>query len=327
MIETPSDIGAVQYQPLEYLDDETDAPAERRNNAEGDLRVGKDKPITSSIRQTLRHLRHVGGNLSYWRGLNISVCYNVLHTSAIMILSGIFSILPLVGTKFAAFLGSLVAGVALCTVHMTWTHIVISEPSPLRWYRRIPKGPTYFRALVVPTVVLAVAQSLTFALPMMVHSSFGPIPDFNEQPATPAQARHELWRLFTSILVLIFVALALLLPASVTLTRVEASLLPDDTEAIVTFDRTLGGAAINLVGFGKANFRVLYDAAWRSFDRSSRMRLVKFYLKYIAILVVIDLLFFGVIAGEVIALLGADTLAAWVRAINSGVQGGQEGGK
>ena len=50
------------------------------------------------------------------------------------ILRGIFAIL--FHTIFARF-------------HLTWTHIVISNPSTKRWYRRIPDRKTALRVLAL----------------------------------------------------------------------------------------------------------------------------------------------------------------------------------
>ncbi|KAF2149422.1 hypothetical protein K461DRAFT_281800 [Myriangium duriaei CBS 260.36] len=298
MIESPSALAVAEYEqpPPAYKDDENaDDPVNKTAVLDETILVVQEKPITSSIRSTIRHLGRIGGFRARWRGLGIAIVYNIAQGIAAVGLRGLFSFF--LGPVIGFFLGSIVATVALCRVHMTWTHIMISAPSSLPWYRRIPRGPTYFKTLIIPAAIFAIAQHLTIVLPLGVASMFGGLPDATA--LDNAVMRNELGRFAALLATAAFVALAILLPATVTLTRVEASLLPDDAETIVSFDRTLGGAAANLVGFGKINFRALYDAAWRSFDKSSRIRLIKFYVKYIAIIFMVDFIFFGIMFAEV----------------------------
>ncbi|KAH0029513.1 hypothetical protein KCU84_g12281, partial [Aureobasidium melanogenum] len=75
----------------------------------------------------------------------------------------------------------------------------------------------------------------------------------------------------------------ILLPATVTRTRIEASFLPEDTKTIVPFDRTFNGATNMIALDSRAGRRSLFIEAWRSFDMASRIRLVKFFVKEAAI--------------------------------------------
>ena len=73
------------------------------------------------------------------------------------------------------------------------------------------------------------------------------------------------------------VALAVLLPASVTLTRIEATLLQEGEETIVPFDKESIIGDIDTTVRGGC--RALFVQAWRSFDRASRWKLIKLYVK------------------------------------------------
>ncbi|GAM89795.1 hypothetical protein ANO11243_078340 [Dothideomycetidae sp. 11243] len=313
MIESPSTVVVTEYQPPKYRDNDAYAPSNAPVDEE--IIAIKEKPLTSSITLTTRHLIRLGGWTAPWRGLNAYIVYSILQGIVFTLLSGVFGVIPVIG-RFSMFLASVVSTVMLVRLHMTWTHIVISEPSPLRWYRRIPRGRSYFKALATPAAIFAVAQHLTFALPAMVHGSFGPLPTFKDEPVPQSQTQNEVLRLLATLATVLFVGIALLIPAAVTLTRVEASLLPDDAETVVAFDRTLGGAAANLVGFGKINFRALYDAAWRSYDKSSRIRLIKFYAKFIAILILIEIMFTAIMGGMV-SYIGMDKISLSVQSLLS----------
>lgn len=307
MIEQPKTVIVSELRPVDEDKDDIDATLAKDRLLDEEVTIYKEKPITASIRQTVRHLTSVGGYTARWRGLQISVVYHFLQGVLANILSMVFSLVPVLG-PFAYIFGSMLSTVLLARIHMTWTHIMISQPSPHPWYRRIPTGRLYFKTLITPAFIFAISQHLTVILPMMVYFWIGGVdatkalvPFGGPQTFDPA---HELGRVVATLATLAFVGIALLLPAGVTLTRVEASLLPDDVETMVNFDRTLGGAAANLVGFGKINFRALYDAAWRSFDKASRIRLVKFYIKYAAIMTVLTMTFTIVFAAEFVFLGG-----------------------
>ncbi|KAF4547652.1 Hypothetical protein D9617_38g090920 [Elsinoe fawcettii] len=316
MIEQPKTVVVSELRHVEEDDNNKDGAKDHLLDEE--VTIYREKPITASIRQTIRHLSSVGGYTARWRGLSISVVYHFMQALLGQGLSTLFALIPYVGAS-AIIIGNILATVLLARIHMTWTHIMISNPSPLPWYRRVPHGRTYFKALITPALIFAIAQYVTALLPMMVFLAFGPVGNETvDHKPVHNDAKREGLRLLATISTMIFVGVALLLPASVTLTRVEASLLPDDSETIVNFDRTLGGAAANLVGFGKINFRALYDAAWRSFDKSSRIRLIKFYAKYISITVAIVMLFSAILAVE--ASFGSTNLMLLLKGMHASVE-------
>ena len=96
------------------------------------------------------------------------------------------------------------------------------------------------------------------------------------------------------------------LPAYVALTRIQASMLPEEDEAIVAFDRSFGGRFEPRI-VGGAGALGLKDA-WYSFDKASRLRLLKLTGKILAIDIGLSILFGLLLGGEVAALFHTATV-------------------
>jgi hypothetical protein len=96
--------------------------------------------------------------------------------------------------------------------------------------------------------------------------------------------------------------LFLCMPAVVTQIRVEASLLPEDQDVIVPFDRTFGGKVVPKVlgGTGCVSFM----DAWRSFNWEARRRLIKLYIKGFMCIAALAFVLVHVLAFEVFAIMG-----------------------
>jgi len=100
----------------------------------------------------------------------------------------------------------------------------------------------------------------------------------------------------------LFSGLFVVLPATVTLTRIEASLLPEEEETIVPFDRTFGGRVVPTIlgGTGCIGF----IEAWRTFNWEARRRLVKLYVKTFLIMLAVSVLMANILLLETWAILG-----------------------
>jgi hypothetical protein len=98
--------------------------------------------------------------------------------------------------------------------------------------------------------------------------------------------------------------LFLCMPAVVTQIRVEASLLPEDQDVIVPFDRTFGGKVVPKVlgGTGCVSFM----DAWRSFNWEARRRLIKLYSKGFMCIAALAFVLVHVLAFEVFAIMGPE---------------------
>jgi hypothetical protein len=295
MIESPSSTAIIEPKsPPKYADDappaytdEPDAPLEKEAllpsevdaDADVEVTVINHKPITSKITTTIGHLQRVGGFRARWRGLGWSVLYHGLHNVFANLLAALMGF-GLVGHFFSYILVSL----GLARIHMAWTHSMIAYPSSKSIKARIvPRKQC--KAILLPSLVFAVAQQATFILPVAVAFALG-LPNIEHEHLVEAAHHGDCHKmLFLGLRFLavpataIFVALMVLLPASVTLTRIEASLLPEDEQTIVPFDKEAIRGDTDLTVRGGA--RALFVQAWRSFDRPARLRLLKLYAKMV----------------------------------------------
>ncbi|KEQ67758.1 uncharacterized protein M437DRAFT_80394 [Aureobasidium melanogenum CBS 110374] len=266
--------------------EDPDAPLDKARLIDEEVMVINEIPLTSSIRKTLKHLTSIGGFRARWRGAGAAIIYNLVHSltvSFIAMFVAAFTGLPVVGR----ILANIAANVLLARIHMVWTHTVISEPSSLTWSQRLAQTDrTMFRALALPTLVHSIAELATYGLPVAMFLFVGP-------EITSDRANEQLFvRAATSLSAFILLNVLILLPATVTRTRIEASFLPEDSKTIVPFDRTFNGATNMIALDSRAGRKSLFIEAWRSFDMASRIRLVKFFVKEAAIE-----LFFSVCAG------------------------------
>ncbi|KAI9867607.1 MAG: hypothetical protein M1813_008406 [Trichoglossum hirsutum] len=276
---------------------------------EPEVHLVRNRPITSSFRATLRHLRSRDGRSGPFRGVAMRLVYCI----AVAVVAGLMSWLPTPAATIIA--------VVLCArLDLAWNNIVISEGSPKYWFRRIPGFKPWFK--VIPAATLyAFADQLTVILPVQLARMNGLkdlIDNMGHPPADDAERRaimHAVCRNGLAVLLVgVAVAILVLIPAGVTLTRVQASLLPDNEETIVPFDRTFGGKVVPEVVGGSGVVGVL--DAWRSFGWSSRIRLLKVYAKVAAIQITLFTLFVVVISAEVLYFFPElpDTFRNWADA-------------
>lgn len=291
MIESPETAAYVPVDVIEPTDPPAYAatagpkpPTGEDGDEDAEVLLVRNKPITASIRQTILHLRARAGYWSRFRGLSMFLVWNVATGFLVGIIASIFH--SRLGVAFAA----IVAETLLATLHMTWVHIVISEPSAKRWYRRIPSFKTWPK--IAPAVALwATSNQVVHILPMLVCGSFGSLKHMNNPEYQPG--RKDLYAVGAQgvmamfLTVLLFVLLQI--PASVTLVRVAASMLPEEDETIVPFDRTFGGKTTPAIIGGQGKIGLV--EAWRSFAWASRIRLLKLMVKVALIVMAFWLLF------------------------------------
>ncbi|KEF60500.1 uncharacterized protein A1O9_02061 [Exophiala aquamarina CBS 119918] len=286
-------------------------PANAESDAEMDEPEGllvRNKPITASIRQTILHLRARAGYMSRFRGLSMYLVWNFASGILISILSGAS------GVRIYIALAAIVAETLLATLHMTWVHIVISEPSEKKWYQRIPSFRTWPK--IAPAVALwATANQLVSVLPMLVTGAFGPMKHMHNPEYEPEKKDLYAFGAQTIFGALLMLALFLLLqiPASVTLVRVAASMLPEEDETIVPFDRTFGGKTTPAIIGGQGKIGLV--EAWRSFSWASRMRLVRLMAKVALIAISCWVLVIVVVVAEAHLLFG-DSLGEVMKSLH-----------
>ncbi|TVY68708.1 hypothetical protein LSUE1_G007778 [Lachnellula suecica] len=290
MIESPAD--SILFEPLPT--DDTDATLNK--NAQPELLVATPKLITSSFRSTIRLLSSKGGFRARFRGISVFIVNNI----AVSWVAQFMSFLPF----FPRGAGAVIAAVLCAQLSMAWTHIVISEPSPKMWFRRLPSVKTW-KKVAIPTAILALAEQVAICIPVYIGIMSGafeqmrnPNDAANMSPREASVMASQGLGLGALALVLSFV---LVVPADVALTRVQASLLADSEETIVPFDRSFNGKVIPEIVGGSGVIGML--DAWKTFDMPSRVRLVKTYLKVFAMELAVGLLFFFVALGEVALVL------------------------
>lgn len=267
---------------------------------EVDLFLVKQRPITGKLRTAVRHLKSVGGRLARFRGLHVALIYHAAYSFIVNMLWSVMSHNPVL-RPFIAVL----ATVVLCRIQMTWTHIVISNPSEKRWFHRIPSIKAA-KNVIVPTAVFAIAKQAAVYVPatlfLMVAETWQNPAAYGSNPETVRKIA-LVQALFVGLIGLATVVLVVI-PADVTLKRVQASMLPEEDESIVPFDRTFAGKVVPEIVGGTGAIGML--DAWKSFDKSARIRLLKLYGKVFAIQVATTIMFAMVVIAELRVVMGSD---------------------
>ena len=295
MVETPTATTIVRTPPTDDKED-PDAPlpsaSEKEPLVEQELLLVKQAPITSKFRTTIKHLRARAGPLSRFRGLRVALVYNFLHFVTLELLMA-------VSGRALEPLCFVVATVFLARMDALWTHVVISEPSNLRWYQRKVTGKQW-KKLLGPTAAYAIAEQVAIQMPVTLFRAFGQPSIRHISPQ--AEARVILTQLGLVSLVGLFSVVFILFPAAVMLRRVQASMLPEHDESIVPFDRTFGGKVVPEILGGTGMISMV--EAWRTFDWNSRIRLMGVYAKTAAIQAAVTVLFAFIVVGELQVMVG-----------------------
>jgi hypothetical protein len=271
---------AVDTLPSNNDDGSMPKPASSEPLLEPEVLLVKNKPITSSIRRTINHLRSRYGYFSRFRGISLFLCLSAARLFIIQLFAAIFFSKTWIGFCIASFLADLV----LARWEMTWIHVVISEPSPKKWWRRAPPLNTWLK--IAPAVaVRSVASQIAKVVPLMVGMSFGAFKKMRNPDYQPGNGEINAACAQSLFVFVLAIALAVLLqlPATVIVVRVAASMLPEENETVVPFDRSFGGKVTPTIIGGQGKIGMV--EAWQSFDWSSRIRLVKLISKLVAIMI------------------------------------------
>lgn len=183
-----------------------------------------------------RHLYSQRGFWSICPGLNVFLVY-ILLTGLIMILAR-----PIFAEEghnlFVCIFSRLFFGLLLTNLHTAWVHTVISKPSKKSIWQRVPGWREWIE--IIP------AASLDIVLPNCVHhltKRFGVsigYPAFGELPST----QETLGSVVFLAVPVILEYLTSIFTRAIYI-RVAASMLPDDDESVIPFDRSFGGRARN----------------------------------------------------------------------------------
>jgi len=322
MIETSTTVALVRNADVQSED--PDAPLltpeekalEKTSVMEPELYLVKAKPITAKFRTTIQHLRARAGRLSRFRGLQVLLVYELAEQTIIGVGAAAFD-----QRKLAKHVIAILASIVLCRLQMTWTHVVISEPSEKRWYQRIASR-TSGRKVLWTQALFSICREITVIVPAMLYEAFG-LRQYVEDPARFGKLDHTNRKAIVLQCLLVGLVgigtfVLILIPATVTLRRVQASMLPEEDEAIVPFDRTFGGKVVPEVLGGSGKLGIL--EAWKSFGWASRIRLMKVYVKVIAMQAVLHLLFQVIMLGELQLIMG-DVLQKMIAVAKNHVDG------
>ncbi|GIJ85572.1 hypothetical protein Asppvi_004431 [Aspergillus pseudoviridinutans] len=246
-----------------------DKPAGGMEPALGDA---TSKPITTDLQTAEKHLRQHTGCWYRYRGLSMALTHRLVKVFLIRIA-------PLQDTNlFGWFVYNAVIETLLSNLHVALLHIIISRPSPKRFYQRIPGLSSWIQ--IAPIAALSsVATSADFYLPLGLIRFFGERDGSHAIPK--ATGLCEIVIILISTALLYFAAVA---PARAIFIRVAASMLPEQDKPIVAFDRTFGGKVIPVVLGGSG--KVSIPDAWRSFHWAARVRYLNAFAKAFALQVV-----------------------------------------
>lgn len=187
-------------------------------------------------------------------------------------------------------------------MYTAWTHIVISAPSSKTFWQRLPPFKKAFHATALPTCMYFLAAELSTYVPrMLAYAMSMNLPDPKKPGVIPQGDANDVWKAVILLLVSLTLHIFLVIPTQVVLTRVQASLLPDEDDTIIPFDRSFGGKVEPAIVGGKG-FVTIKDA-WQSFSRASWVRLVKLYVKIFAAGLALGLLWVAILVPELFLIL------------------------
>ncbi|CBY00515.1 hypothetical protein IAQ61_011438 [Plenodomus lingam] len=296
MVESP--VAAITVSPSHESGD--------KHEKEGLLETGptitlvNQKPITSSIRGTLRHLVANAGRFARFRGFRLYTLYAFLFSMATAFFSGALPRVPGMEILIAALAGAVVAN-----VHAVWTHKIVSMPTEKTIWQRIPSK-AHWKTLALPAAIKAAMPYISLYLV----GGFGYMLNLHKlESENLAEYKCAQWtslivRLGATLIFAVFCTLFLCLPAIVTLVRIEASILPEDQDTIVPFDRTFGGKVVEKMMGGTGV--VAFLDAWRSFNWEARRRLIKLYLKTFIMVSGLVFVIMHILAFEMFAIMGPE---------------------
>ncbi|KAL4808082.1 hypothetical protein BDV18DRAFT_134224 [Aspergillus unguis] len=247
------------------------------------------KPITSKLRTTIRHLRARAGRLSRFRG------FSMFLTCAIAegLVSSVFPVSS--NSVFGRFIVQMIVSVLLANLQVAWVHIMISEPSSKRFYQRIPSIRSMRKiipAAAFEHLLTNGAFFVTLLLFKLIHG-LKELDLIDKGDGTP-----DVYRKAAGMYsIAAFVGWLASFPARVVFIRVAASMLPQEDETIVPFDRSFGGkVAPEVVGGGVVSIK----EALLSFGRDGWKRYVKALVKAMGIQVAVAIFFSLAITAEIL---------------------------
>jgi hypothetical protein len=256
--------------------------------------------VTGSLRACHRLLRSTGGFRAIFRGF-ACFCAQVFLT---IILMGIFS--ASLGSNFTP-IATLLASLSLVQFSTAWVHIVISQPTQQHFWSRLPPFKRTFDATWKAVTLYWAAMEFSRFLPLIVGQLLGFRFLTSDSNTMPDGA---IAKMFVVMGLAVISSIFVVIPAHIVLIRVQASLLPEDTETIVPFDRSFNGTVEPAIVGGRG-YATITDA-WKTFTRGAWRRLVKLYVKIYLVSIAFATFFFFVIFAQ------ASLIVANTKKVNNG---------
>lgn len=315
MIETPTTTAIIPTAPDSDI---LKTPGAIPNSlVQQDLLFVRAKPITSSAKGTLKHLRASGGRLSRFRAFPLLMIYGFLaHNLASFVAPPSTGPIP-------RSLAMIATATVLCRVNLAWTHMAISTTSSKSAWSRIVGGHEAKR-IVGPTFLNAAVQQSGIIIPVLMLKTLHLdkyIMDADLFRGLAPAARTIIVAQFLTVgLLTLLYAVLIMFPAHITFRRIQASLLPDDDETIIHFDRNFGGRVIPQLAGG--NGRVTIRDAWATFEWSALFNVVKIFVRMLALFVAVSVLFFVILAIELRLVVGDrfdDKVGSGLKAFRAGL--------
>lgn len=291
----------------------------KSDDDEAPPQMQQERSITKSIRTTIRHLYGVGGPFAMCRGLALDVSRNIAALAIAMPMF-MFWMLRSFGKEdqepmptfsemtlsarlkdvLTGFAFEIVGNLIFCSWMAAWVHIVITQHTLRVWYRRLPAFMPTFRATWRPLVVLPVVDILfRDTMVVLLKHSMG-LYSTRSTAEGNFTSRHMLLTLvwLSSHAIRLFVSL----PLEVAIVRIQASLLSEDEEPIVPFDRSFGNNGPNGLRPGllaEPRGPLSLGKAWRSVTWTEMRRLLRIFAKMLAVQVVVNAVFWLAIGNRV----------------------------
>jgi len=224
------DTGHASYTRVNGFTDDDDEPMKDPLN-KGVIEVEEAYvPITASLRRTFRHLSSFGGFRARMRGFRMGVFYSIIVGVFQAIFTAFLSPVPILGL----LLPRVLAAIFTCNLHAAWTFDTIATASDKGFFKRfLPRAEA--KKLILPNVRLQVGLFVMIggtvassALCRRIAESHG----INFLTATAY---------LMPLAVFLITLFGHIIPSYIALIRAEASLLPEDRQAIIPLDRTFGG--------------------------------------------------------------------------------------
>jgi hypothetical protein len=264
------------------------------------LPEARSAPITAGLRSTMRHLNSVGGFFSRFRGASFGIFYGVCFTIIYMVLSSVLLFFGPIGIIASMLLTSAIT----CNLRATWTHATIAAPSKAGFFQRFLPRQTA-KKLILPNLRAHWSVILTQI-----------ITGLSTLLAERTVQRHGVNWLTVMVYLLpigsaVVMGVFAILPCHIALIRAEASLLPEDVDCIVPFDRTFNGTVTWEFESCRQKFVHLFTirGARKTLDKTILKRTIMILVKLCAISFAMTMFFSLVVGLELFVILGKSNVS------------------